>query len=615
MTCLGAVSFLLNSSLLVLIIHYRRRLLKSNDYKLLCSMIIADMLVGIFGILYGVLLQHGEKPVVYKTAAIIPLFSTMFASIASIAGITVNRLIAVHKPLRYHSIVTSRRLILWFVVIWAFPLTVYIAQLCIFMNATPKFELEIRSIVTVGFFAVGSVALGIPNCVMYVAIRKQLRLIKAHTALALQFQATSGPAGRDEQSGYGSEGEQANRNGGNRETSGTENTRDNMVVNIANRCNGTKKVNETLVLKIANRFNEINDGNLMEDRMELDIGNTRTRINETGGIGRNILDNVANENCSQNKGLLLNNIKKTRDSGNHNGIEQTVASGCFIQENIRQLPGSGDEKKLKDRDTRKDGTDDQSNKHELMRNDKSLSYNNNNYISDELVSLTNRRWLVKLGKQNATDKETKVYLDNQSRSKNSDKSEGGIDMAKEYCVIQNHSAAVIYQDSDGEIQNTQFLRDKVVESTKKLTRDTQGSLRATMSINNSNSKERHVKKTRTDTQIKLTKNVSAVVGRLQIGRKKNNRTENLNMAHMCILVVLAFIICWLPLSAYRLRYLLGMKPIVWFRRFALFLAAANSLINPFIYLLKQRTLRRHIRRALTRRSRSHIESSLRNTHM
>ena len=69
---------------------------------------------------------------------------------------------------------------------------------------------------------------------------------------------------------------------------------------------------------------------------------------------------------------------------------------------------------------------------------------------------------------------------------------------------------------------------------------------------------------------------------------------------MCICIVVAFFICWLPLVGYRLSYVAGRtKMVQWFGRLTQTLAMSNSLLNPFIYFLLRKDFR-HLFKKLIR---------------
>jgi len=463
----GGASFLINLLVLILLIYYRQRLLKSNDYRFLCSMIVADMLVGIFGMLYGALLHTGQEAIVYKLSAIIPMFSMMFASIASIAGMTANRALAVYKPLQYHTVMTSKRLRMSFTVIWLVPISVYVIQSSIFVNCTKTFELKVRSVVTVVFFVLGSLALGVSNCLLYIAVRRQIRLIKAHTVL-------------------------------------------------------------TAKLKQLPQFSRNVDFN-------------SERLQTTNGLAKDAEKAV---NCH------VLGFRNTTAADKDNDLHDTDTAENHAPNNMVNIS---------------------KNKRDIF-----LVHRNEGTMKEAFPSPNETK---------KATKEQKIALRTQGRLNKvfsedcfgiSERSNACNVAKEERFGVTNESADVISRCNEKEIQETNENENK-------------------------RPAEKEVRKG--SKQVQLAKNVSKAIGRFQIGRKNENkiRMENLYMAHMCILVVLAFILCWIPLSIYRLRYVLGKEPIVWFRRFALFLAASNSLVNPFIYLLKQKTLRRHIKMLICKR--------------
>ena len=470
----GGASFLINLLILILLVYYKQRLLKSNDYRFLCSMIVADMLVGIFGILYGVLLHIGQEAIVYKLLAIIPMFSMMFASIASIAGMTANRALAVYKPLQYHTVMTSKRLRMSFTAIWLVPISVYVIQSSIFINCTKDFELKVRSILTAVFFVLGSLALGVSNCLLYIAVRRQIRLIKAHTVLTAKLKQLPAFSRNVD---FNSESLQTN-NGSAKDAKKAENYH---VLGFRN-------------ITIADKDNEMHD---------------------TGKAESQASNNVAN--LSQNK----------RDIFLVHRNEGTAKEAFPFPNETRKTTK---EHKIKIR---------------TQANRPSTAGRPNKVFSEDCLGISERSNACNAAKE-------------------------------EWFAATNESADEISKCNEKEVQENN---------------------------ENENKRPAEYETRKGSKQIQLAKNVSKAIGRFQVGRKNENkiRMENLYMAHMCILVVLAFIICWIPLSVYRMRYVLGMEPIVWFRRFALFLAASNSLVNPFIYLLKQKKLRSHIKMIICRR--------------
>lgn len=74
----------------------------------------------------------------------------------------------------------------------------------------------------------------------------------------------------------------------------------------------------------------------------------------------------------------------------------------------------------------------------------------------------------------------------------------------------------------------------------------------------------------------------------------------LRAARMCVMIVMAFVCCWAPLTAYRMSYSVGRKVgIPWLRRLCLLLASLNSVINPIVYLLMRNSFQSLIWRFFT----------------
>ena len=76
--------------------------------------------------------------------------------------------------------------------------------------------------------------------------------------------------------------------------------------------------------------------------------------------------------------------------------------------------------------------------------------------------------------------------------------------------------------------------------------------------------------------------------------KKKLRKSDLQASKECLYVVVVFIMCWLPLSTYRLAYSLGESlRNAHLRRAFLIFALTSSLINPWIYFFKKKQFRRY----------------------
>ena len=491
------MSFSLNLVIFVTFIRFRRVLLTSADYKLFCSMTFADMLVGLHAVLYGELLRTGQQQIIYKTSAILPMFTSMFASITSLICITVNRLIAVKKPLRYRAIVTSEKLFAAFVLIWTVPGVVYVLQLSIYLKTSSKVELQIRSYLTAVFFTTSSLLLIVSNALMYCAVKRQIRLIAAQTCISHHLKVVSRVAA------------------GKSVTS----VKDRYESSVDNN-------NEGYFAKEArNDWNKQNSATI--------LGENNSKLGFTTIDGNKHAKAQNGEQSIENSSIR----KKRPKFSDIYESDGTMASSTVDVEEFRC-------------------TEENEYDQHLTKNDK----------------LCFSKWTCRVEKSFSND--SNMY------------EQRACPMDKETmppigsCILMDNSTAA--SPSTKQRDQTHTRNENEVD-TREHVKD---------------NRRRHNK-------IGMARNLAMAFNRVRIRRRNNPQTgrQSLDMTHMCILVVLAFIFCWLPLTVYRCRYLLGMKPIVWLRRFALFLATGNSIVNPCIYLLKQRHLRKYVKRLLWRRKR------------
>lgn len=589
----GLVSFLLNSSICTLFVYNRRKLLKSNDNKFLCSMTVADMFVGLFGMLYGVLLKNNVI-MVYKIAAIIPLFSTMFASIASITGITVNRFIAVNMPLQYHSIVTSKRLFVSFVVIWVIPIFVYACQVSIFMACTPSIELQVRSIMTVAFFAVGSLALSVPNCFMYVAVRRQVRMIKAHISLARQLRSLA-DAVASERSATRLECSRESEGLGKK---GTEKknklTDENHKYETAAHTDGSHEQRRTGSLDVLNDVNVNNDAGHSNNGDREGIQVIRPKPHSDASIQRSATD-ITIENATDGKLFLQQREAKDDKEGTEVDSDSENIKQCMTQSkvNVGFLSDEGC--------TRWEAAD------ETEAKAGKITMNG---LSSSQQGVTNSkigRWSVMVDSVRTID--NKIPEDNAKRMKTNEIVDDEPENTHDSCTSTGQTIATIFDESK-ETTTNWHLPQESNNQREKLKKIVSVKLRireGSASDEREESSNAHKK-----ARMRLAENVTSVVGRIQLRRRKSKQMQKDNMHNtlVCVLVVVAFVICWSPLSIYRLRFILGEEAIPWLRRFALFLAAFNSIVNPCIYLLKQKALRRRIKMVLCRRRHDHNRAAM-----
>ena len=82
--------------------------------------------------------------------------------------------------------------------------------------------------------------------------------------------------------------------------------------------------------------------------------------------------------------------------------------------------------------------------------------------------------------------------------------------------------------------------------------------------------------------------------------KKSLRRRDIKASWLCIWISVAFVICWAPLTGYRLSYVMGRTTAYpWLRRLSLCLASANSLANPIIYFMRRKDFQRYLKRMVS----------------
>lgn len=182
---ISILTTLVNITVLRMFTKYRKELLTRNTHnRILCSLCLADALVGMFGTVLAVLLLFKCSSESYKLAGNIPLFSCMFASVLSLAMLTADRLVAVKRPFMYGTPRYFRAVSRLIFATWCVPLYMTIQQAVIFFQLSRPTELQIRSLSFVTFFCIGWASLCLTNLLLYYSVRaylKQRRVISGST--------------------------------------------------------------------------------------------------------------------------------------------------------------------------------------------------------------------------------------------------------------------------------------------------------------------------------------------------------------------------------------------------------------------------------------------------
>ena len=177
---LNSVSFIFNLLIVIIFIRYRKQFFlqqglirrlraQRNHSKYLLSMVIADLLVALFGTVTGVLLKLVQNRLIYKLCGLIPLYSSMFVSVFSLILLTFDRLAAIKCPLPYDSLMSNSCITKSIVLCWTFPILTTISQMILYVTYGSSLELKVRNTILTIVCLTGFFILIITN---YILIKK-----------------------------------------------------------------------------------------------------------------------------------------------------------------------------------------------------------------------------------------------------------------------------------------------------------------------------------------------------------------------------------------------------------------------------------------------------------
>ena len=179
---LSTVSFSLNFLVFILFIRFRHRLLVSgfrrkvlmaNHNKMLFSLVLGDLFVGLTGLTTGILLLTKQNIIIYKLCGTIPMFGGMFVSIFSLGLMTFDRLIAVKRPIRYISLMPRKRAISLICFTWMLPIAITITESVVLVAKGADVELKVRAVMLTLVFLSGLIVLSVTNWVLFVTVKKR----------------------------------------------------------------------------------------------------------------------------------------------------------------------------------------------------------------------------------------------------------------------------------------------------------------------------------------------------------------------------------------------------------------------------------------------------------
>jgi len=203
---ISALTIQLNAIVFLMFVYFRARLLRNTHNRILCSMVLGDTFVGLFGINLGVLLLLGKDATYYKLLGNIPIFSSIFVSVLSLILLTVDRLIAMKKPFLYTSQFYKKLILKIIVLSWIIPCLIILQQSLIYVGIGSKTELKVRSFIFIAFFLIGVIVLVWSNAILFIGIRgyaknladTQLRQQKMNTENCNDYNRTDSSSREDQ---------------------------------------------------------------------------------------------------------------------------------------------------------------------------------------------------------------------------------------------------------------------------------------------------------------------------------------------------------------------------------------------------------------------------------
>ena len=181
---ISGFSLLLNVLVFCIFVRFRRKLLYGygvtrracnstvkNHNILLFSLVVSDLLSSIFGLVFGVLLKCRQPRRNYRLFGSIPLYGFMFVSILALGFLTIDRLAAVIRPLRYPILMSKFCVKGMVVVSWVVPVLFMTSQCLVYYADGVRTELKIRGCFLTLVFMFSLTALLISNLLLILKAR------------------------------------------------------------------------------------------------------------------------------------------------------------------------------------------------------------------------------------------------------------------------------------------------------------------------------------------------------------------------------------------------------------------------------------------------------------
>ena len=536
---LGVLIFISNGLVSIIFIHFRKRLiyrssargsLAVHHNRLLFSMTLSDLLVGVLTVLYGYLLKTNQPKIIHKLCSVIPLFGTMFVSILSVAFITLDRVVAVVRPLKYQHWISDKCLKKMIILSWILPLFISIVATIVYLTNDFETELKVRACILSSIFLMGFVVLIVSN-VMLILKMKDLKPAK-------YIRTTND--------------ETTKRKSMSKDLAFESSTSQCLEAHLSGSTNAPSNNRKIWAGAVSYPHSQKKPSGVIKHHVKLNDGIEVAVSNDTG-LEEGICMFAHKENSEPPK------LASARDS---NSYESSFRSTGQLQEKV-EAGNTNEEAIATELNEWSKVPFRRATSDTVFLSSQSDSATDENAPS--FVGYLNKE--MKLGntveaRNTAANTCTGWCYGLDTERYDSKKEKHGPGESKEELKTESDS-----KDKDEELKFDTALSSKTVSESKKTVSFCSGRLRDLDSL--------------------AVKTYSVKKRKL---RKYGNREKMVTM--LCICIVIIFVVCWFPLIGYRFSYVVGRyKSIVWFRRSSFLLALTNSLMNPVMYFLIRKDFR------------------------
>ncbi len=541
---INSSSVLLNTLVAKMLISFRNKFLQSTSNRILLSLTIADAFVSCFGFSSGITLLTGQSMTVYKIAGLLPLFGSMFVSMTSLAILTTDRLMALKLALLYRSDIYMKQVTRVIMLSWLIPFAITIIHIMIYIYTDSITELRIRGATLVAFFITATVTLAVTNSILVMSLKKHNSLLNQQELEPIQRLSV-----------------------------------------VSNQSNPT--TDSVIPSEVYRNLAWKGEGEEPKWSENAKHPGSKNRVEKR----------VSFVDRESKRGKTRKDLRADKTSSEQDDIKHSAIQGKYgILKKKQKSSRGGESARLEMVDLQKGGAVNLDSPGNSVKQDEAreamptwseqgLSYQGNRHagISGEHGG-DNSAYTV--DKRNSMGQDLPIIVEVKDKGRiryqtsSSDSTSQQKVGKRKISPITNQRCFEINRDgsADSRFQTGQ----EHLNSTRKRKK-------ASNEIANSSIHNRKV-------ALAATNNTAYQKALARQRAKSLARYKNeARVTFMCVCVVFVFIICWAPLTVYRLFFFMNKSlNLPWYRRFALCLASCNSLLNPCTYLIIRKDFRHYL---------------------